>query len=306
MEQRFFYDGKTLTLYNPKEKVYASEAAPATVEKMIDFARESVGILLPAADLLYRNAFPQHDAGRESGRGGRQVGHRRGENAITCCSAARVSISRFGSPRIKDCYRASTWSRRWIRPHGLASARFSSTGRLMLSWTIPSSSSRRPRAPARPNSFGLRSLANQAAEIYRRRSWTRSAGCQAHSSHFFSFAPFWLQKRRHSGGVGRPLPSGPPSDLQIHRHPRHPKPTSRQPSSRRPRPSNGQRMKGGGLMQPRPTPQQPGSRHLPQGPCRWEPSSHRFRQDARPPHRAALHTIAAVGTPTRPCMKEAL
>lgn len=58
MEQRFFYDGKTLTLYNPKEKVYASEAAPATVEKMIDFARESVGILLPAADLLYRNAFP--------------------------------------------------------------------------------------------------------------------------------------------------------------------------------------------------------------------------------------------------------
>ena len=27
-EQRFFYDGKTLTLYNPAEKVYATEAAP--------------------------------------------------------------------------------------------------------------------------------------------------------------------------------------------------------------------------------------------------------------------------------------
>jgi hypothetical protein len=58
MDQRFFYDGQTLTLYNPVEKVYASEAAPNTIERMIDFAGETVGILLPAADLLYRNAFP--------------------------------------------------------------------------------------------------------------------------------------------------------------------------------------------------------------------------------------------------------
>ena len=58
MEQRFFYDGRTLTLYNPSVKVYATQPAPATIEKMIDFARETVGILLPAADLLYRNAFP--------------------------------------------------------------------------------------------------------------------------------------------------------------------------------------------------------------------------------------------------------
>ena len=37
MDQRFFYDGKTLTLYNPSEKVYATKPAPATIEKMIDF-----------------------------------------------------------------------------------------------------------------------------------------------------------------------------------------------------------------------------------------------------------------------------
>ena len=58
MDQRFFYDGRTLTLYSPTEKVYATKEAPATIEKMIDFARETVGILLPSADLLYRNAFP--------------------------------------------------------------------------------------------------------------------------------------------------------------------------------------------------------------------------------------------------------
>lgn len=58
MNQRFFYDGRSLTLYNPDEKVYATQAAPETVEGMIEFARETVGILLPAADLLYRDAFP--------------------------------------------------------------------------------------------------------------------------------------------------------------------------------------------------------------------------------------------------------
>jgi hypothetical protein len=58
MNQRIFYNGQTLTLYNLSQKVYATEKAPSTIEEMITFARETVGILLPAADLLYRNAFP--------------------------------------------------------------------------------------------------------------------------------------------------------------------------------------------------------------------------------------------------------
>jgi hypothetical protein len=58
MDQRFFYDGKSMTLYNPNEKYYATEQAPDTIEKAIELAREKIGILLPAADLLYRNAFP--------------------------------------------------------------------------------------------------------------------------------------------------------------------------------------------------------------------------------------------------------
>jgi hypothetical protein len=58
MNESLFYDGKTLTLYRPSEKVYASEKAGDTIEQMITFARETVGILLPSADLLYRKAFP--------------------------------------------------------------------------------------------------------------------------------------------------------------------------------------------------------------------------------------------------------
>jgi len=58
LNEQLYYDGTTLTLYRPSEKTYATATAPATIEKMIDFARETVGILLPAADLVYRGATP--------------------------------------------------------------------------------------------------------------------------------------------------------------------------------------------------------------------------------------------------------
>jgi hypothetical protein len=58
MSQSFFYDGKTLTLYNPVEKVYATQSAPDTIEGAVTLARESIGIVFPAADLVYRNAYP--------------------------------------------------------------------------------------------------------------------------------------------------------------------------------------------------------------------------------------------------------
>jgi hypothetical protein len=58
IDQIFYYDGKTLTLYNPADKVYATEPAPGTIEGVLDFARETLGLTVPAADLIYRNAFP--------------------------------------------------------------------------------------------------------------------------------------------------------------------------------------------------------------------------------------------------------
>ena len=58
VNQAFYYDGKTLTLYDPDAKVYATEPAPDTVEGMLDFARSSLGLLVPAADLIYRNVHP--------------------------------------------------------------------------------------------------------------------------------------------------------------------------------------------------------------------------------------------------------
>jgi len=57
IDQTFYYNGKTLTLYNPSDKVYATESAPETIEGMLSFARSSLGLVIPAADLIYRNNF---------------------------------------------------------------------------------------------------------------------------------------------------------------------------------------------------------------------------------------------------------
>ena len=57
ISQALYYDGKTLTLFNPADKVYATVPAPATLEGMLDFARDRLDLVAPAADLLYANAF---------------------------------------------------------------------------------------------------------------------------------------------------------------------------------------------------------------------------------------------------------
>ncbi len=56
VNQEFYYDGKTLTLYNPKENLYAATAAPPTLDETLDFAREKLDVIAPGAELLYGNA----------------------------------------------------------------------------------------------------------------------------------------------------------------------------------------------------------------------------------------------------------
>jgi len=57
LSQFFYYDGKTLTLFNPSAKVYATQAAPGTIEELLDYAREELGLFVPVSDLVYRYAF---------------------------------------------------------------------------------------------------------------------------------------------------------------------------------------------------------------------------------------------------------
>lgn len=57
VNQVFYYDGKSLTLHNPDENVFATVAAPGTLEEMLDFARTRLDIVAPGSDLIYKNAY---------------------------------------------------------------------------------------------------------------------------------------------------------------------------------------------------------------------------------------------------------
>lgn len=57
IDQAFYYDGKTLTLFNPADRVYSTVRAPGTIEETLDYVRESLGLIVPVADLVYRNNF---------------------------------------------------------------------------------------------------------------------------------------------------------------------------------------------------------------------------------------------------------
>jgi hypothetical protein len=57
VNQEFYYDGKTLTLYSPDQMYYATVNAPPTIDETIDFAREALDVYAPGGDLMYKNAY---------------------------------------------------------------------------------------------------------------------------------------------------------------------------------------------------------------------------------------------------------
>ncbi|MGA7120695.1 MAG: DUF2092 domain-containing protein [Polyangiaceae bacterium] len=51
--REFFYDGKTLTIYSPAQKLYATMDSPPTIAATLDAAKAHYDLELPLADLLY-------------------------------------------------------------------------------------------------------------------------------------------------------------------------------------------------------------------------------------------------------------
>jgi hypothetical protein len=66
VEQVFSYDGTSLSVDLPKEKYYATVAAPPTIDAMLDFAREKFNVIAPASDLVYADAFDRLTKGLTS------------------------------------------------------------------------------------------------------------------------------------------------------------------------------------------------------------------------------------------------
>ncbi|NUP10711.1 MAG: DUF2092 domain-containing protein [Polyangiaceae bacterium] len=63
----FVYDGKTVTLLGKKQNMYAQADAPATIDEMIDFARDRLGVEAPGADLLMSDPYSVLTEGIQSG-----------------------------------------------------------------------------------------------------------------------------------------------------------------------------------------------------------------------------------------------
>lgn len=58
VDQVFYYNGTTLTLYNPSSNVYATEPASDTFEEMFIYLYDTLGFGTPISDLVYSDSFP--------------------------------------------------------------------------------------------------------------------------------------------------------------------------------------------------------------------------------------------------------
>src|SRR5262245_32032708 len=57
-QRKLYYDGKTLTLYAPRMKYYASAAAPPTIKATMDSAAKRFGLEFPLGDLFTWGSDP--------------------------------------------------------------------------------------------------------------------------------------------------------------------------------------------------------------------------------------------------------
>jgi hypothetical protein len=71
--RQFWYDGKSVTLYDPATPFYASEAAPPEIDSMLDQLVPKLNFAPPLADFLYRDPY-------KSVRGNIQYGFDLGQN----------------------------------------------------------------------------------------------------------------------------------------------------------------------------------------------------------------------------------
>ena len=56
-DQSFYYDGKTLTLFNPGSGYYATVPAPGNLDAMLEFAQSNLDVIAPGTDLVDTQAY---------------------------------------------------------------------------------------------------------------------------------------------------------------------------------------------------------------------------------------------------------
>jgi hypothetical protein len=67
IDRAFWYDGRTLTIVDHLEKVYAQTPAPDSTDAMIDFAVSQLSLSLPLIDFLYSDPYSVFYGAMENG-----------------------------------------------------------------------------------------------------------------------------------------------------------------------------------------------------------------------------------------------
>ena len=65
--QQFFFDGKSVTLFNKDKNVYATLKAPGEIQSALEYAQSAFEINAPLSDLIYRSAYRVLTANVHSG-----------------------------------------------------------------------------------------------------------------------------------------------------------------------------------------------------------------------------------------------
>ena len=66
-DRQFWYDGTSITLYDPATPFYAREAAPPEIDSMLEKLVPQVDFAPPLADFLYRDPYRAVRANQQSG-----------------------------------------------------------------------------------------------------------------------------------------------------------------------------------------------------------------------------------------------
>jgi hypothetical protein len=98
IDQLSIYDGKTLAIHDRTRGYYAVTNAPGDIDGLLHFARDTLDLVPPTGDFLYKNAFELLTGSRWS----------MASDATTSRSGTRSWIGRSGSQRGTSRFRAST------------------------------------------------------------------------------------------------------------------------------------------------------------------------------------------------------
>jgi hypothetical protein len=108
---RTFYDGKSVTVIGERQKIYATIAAPATLDETLDLVSERYDLKVAVADFLYSSPYDSFAASEAKGGWVRRttVDGRACDEVAYAMKAVEITLSMTTSPPVLPCQARITY-----------------------------------------------------------------------------------------------------------------------------------------------------------------------------------------------------